>query len=240
MRYAAIRVHLDMRFVALCLLIVCTCAAKAQSGFIRAGIQTGIASVGLKGDPNLDIFLERDLRPLIGPGIWVPMKNNRAFRAQLLYCQKGAKGVLPLFNEDGDPLGFFQTDIRFNYLSLPLLFEKAWGKRLQFCIGIGTYLGLMLNQRTEYNDLISGESFSDNSTAPYVPWDGGLVLGTGLRFNAGKRIHFCLDMRGEWGVANVASKPVLFSQIVRQSANQVMLGFYYAPSKRAGQTRGLW
>lgn len=240
MKSGVIRLHLIMRFVTVCLLLVCYCTVMAQSGFIRTGVQAGIASVGLKGDPNLDIFLERDLRPVFGPGIWVPLKNNRAFRAQVLYCQKGAKGILPLFNEDGDPLGFYQTDIRFNYLSFPLMFEKAWGKRFQFCLGTGAYLGLMLNQRTEYSDLISGETFSDNSTAPYVPWDGGFVLGGGLRFNAGKRIHFCLDMRGEWGLANMASKPVLFSQTIRQSANQLMLGVYYAPSKRAGQTRGLW
>lgn len=202
---------------------------EAQSKAWDAGAMGGVGFVRLNGNPLLSSLLESDMRPCFGPAVRIELNKRYSVRSNLAYESKGAKGFLPLYDEEGEPLGLFQTQINYDYLTLPLLIEAAWGGKVKFALSMGPYLGIMLSQKTTYTDLFSGDSFEDTDMSNYVPWDGGWVIGSGLRLQVGKRTHITLDGRLNFGLANVASKPVFYSLELHQQSSQLLLGFHLTP-----------
>lgn len=197
-----------------------------------AGMMGGIGFVGLTGNPLLSSLLQNDTRLCIGPAVRMQLNNRYSVRSNFLYESKGARGFLPLYDEEGEPLGLFQADIRYDYITLPCLFEAAWGGRLKFTLSMGPYLGIMLSQKTTYTDPITGESDEDTDMSKYVPWDGGWITGGGLRWQAGRRTSITLDGRLNFGLANVASKPVFYSLELHQQSSQVLLGVHFSPKSQ--------
>jgi len=202
---------------------------NAQSRSWDAGAIGGIGFVRVNGNPLLSSFLESDSRPCFGPAVRVELNKRYSVRSHLAYESKGAKGFLPLYDDEGEPLGLFQTQINYDYLTLPVLIEAAWGGKLKFTLSMGPYLGIMLSQKTTYTDLFSGDVLKDTDMSKYVPWDGGWITGSGLRLQAGKRTIITLDGRLNFGLANVASKPVFYSLELHQQSSQILLGIHFRP-----------
>lgn len=220
---------------AILILVIFSLPAKSQVIFTQVGFEGGLTFAKVTGDPILDFFLERDQGLSLGPTVWMPLNKRYSVRSHLFFEQKGAKGIFPLNDEEGDPLGFFQTKIRYNYLTIPLLIEAAWGRKLKLTASMGPYVGIMLNQTTTFTDLVSGDQITDKTMSDYSPWDGGWILGSGLRYNATKRLSLLLDGRLCFGWANVASKPVLYSLDLYQQTAQILLGISYCPSSQSVQ-----
>lgn len=205
----------------------------AQSRSWDAGMLGGIGFVRVSGNPLLSTLLESDMRPCFGPAVRLDLNRRYSIRGNLAYESRGANGFLPLYDEAGDPLGLYQTDIRYNYLTLPVLVEAAWGGKLKFTASMGPYLAVMLSQKTTYADLVTGDRIEDTDMSYYVPWDGGWITGSGLRWQAGKRTSLSLDARLSLGLANVASKPVFYSLELHQRSTQVLLGIHFSPRPKS-------
>lgn len=221
----------------LILSLLLSCALQRESfGQSRswdAGMLGGTGIVRVNGNPLLSNLLESDVRPCFGPAVRIELNKRYSIRSNLTYESKGAIGFLPLYNEAGDPLGLFQTDIRYNYLALPVLVEAAWGGKLKFTASMGPYLAVMLSQKTTYTDLVAGERIEDTDMSNYVPWDGGWITGSGLRWQAWKRTSLSIDARLNFGLANVASKPVFYSLELHQQSTQILLGIHVSPRPRS-------
>lgn len=211
----------------------------AQQSFFQYGFQAGGTRVNLYGNPFIEAFLEPDWRITGGPALYYPFARKWAIRSNLFFESKGSGGVIPLYDEEGDPMGIYNVKSRFNYMTVPLLFDFHFGRRLSCHLTGGPFMGLLLSRRTIYTDPASGEEMIEKGTSSFVPWDGGLVLGSGLRYGVNKRITVSMDTRLNLGMANIVSRPVLSSLTIYTLSSQFLLGIYYTPGYTAGKMRKL-
>jgi hypothetical protein len=104
---------------------------------------------------------------------------------------------------------------------------------------MGPWAGLLLSQKTTFTEPVSGEVIENKGTTSYIPWDGGIVLGAGLRYGLNKRITFSLDGRFDIGMTNIVSIPVLSSLTIYTLSSKILVGVYYTPGYNAGKVRNI-
>ena len=225
------------RLLPLLILVSITNTCIAQNKFYQVGFQAGPSFINLYGNPFIETFLERDLSFAAGPAIYYPFSKRFAVKSNLFFEIKGSGGVMPLFDDAGEPLGFFNTKIRYNYLTVPLLFDYYFGRRLRGNLTMGPYVGVLLSTKSTFTEAVSGESIVITGTSNYIPWDGGLVLGAGGRYALNKRITLSLEGRFNIGMANIISRPILGSLTIYNISSQILLGVYYTPGYQAGKVR---
>lgn len=213
--------------------------AQAQKNPVQYGILMGPSFVSIYGNPFIETFLESDFRFAAGPSVYHPFSKHFSVKSNLFYESKGATGIMPLFDEAGELLGFYNTNISYKYLTVPLLFDYFFGNRFKANLTAGPYIGLMLSQKTTFTEPVSGESIVEKGTSNYIPWDGGLVLGAGGRYAVNRRINVSLEGRFNIGMTNIVSRPVLGSLTLYNIASQILLGVYYTPGYYAGKVRAI-
>ncbi|MBL7922817.1 MAG: PorT family protein [Bacteroidia bacterium] len=221
----------------LVLLISLSIQTPAQKNFVQVGLLAGPSWVNLYGNPFIETFLEPEFRFTGGPTVYYPFHKHFAVKSNLFFESKGSGGILPLFDEAGEPLGIHETEVHYNYLTIPLLFDYYFGRRLKGNLTAGPYLGVMLNQNTTYTKPVGGESIVEKGTANFIPWDGGLVLGTGGRYTLSKRFTVSIEGRYNIGLTNIVSRPVMGSLTIYNLSTQIMLGIFYTPGYQAGRVR---
>jgi Outer membrane protein beta-barrel domain len=225
------------------LLLLCFLLSAVQSNsqnrFFQYGFITGASSVNLYGNPYIEAFLEPEWRITGGPAVYYPLSRHFSIKSNLFFESKGAGGIMPLFDKDGEPLGIFNTKVKYQYLTVPLLFDYYFGNRLKGNFTMGPWAGLLLSQKTTFTEPVSGEVIENKGTTSYIPWDGGIVLGAGLRYGLNKRITFSLDGRFDIGMTNIVSIPVLSSLTIYTLSSKILVGVYYTPGYNAGKVRNI-
>jgi len=227
-----------MNKIRILLVILCIhSAALSQQRFVQYGGITGVSFVNLYGNPFIEAFLKPKARIVVGPSVYYPLSNHWAVKTNLFYESKGATGIMPLFDEEGEPLGFFNTEIHYNYLTIPWLFDFTFGRRLKGNLSAGPFVGILIHQRSRFTKPITGETIEQKGTAGFYPWDGGAVFAAGLRYSVNKRVTLSLESRINIGLSNIVSQPVLGSTTIYTLATQHLFGFYYTPGYYAGKVR---
>ena len=144
---------------------------------------------------------------------------------------------MPLYDEEGEPLGFFNTEIHYNYLTVPLLFDFTFGRRLKGNLSAGPFVGILIHQRSLFTKAGTGESIERKGTSGFYPWDGGAVFAAGARYSLNKRITISFESRINFGLANIVSQPILGSTTIYTLATQHLFGVYYTQGYYAGKVR---
>lgn len=211
--------------------------SQSKKGFVQYGALAGVSFVNLYGNPFIETFLKSSTRVVAGPSVYYPLSNHWAVKSNLFYESKGAGGIMPLYDKEGEPLGFFNAEIHYNYLTIPLLFDFMFGRRLKGNLSAGPFVGVLLHQRSVFTQPITGETIEKKGTGGFYPWDGGAVFAAGLRFALNKRVTLSFESRVNFGLANIVSQPVLGSTTIYTLATQHLLGFYYTPGYLAGKVR---
>ena len=213
--------------------------AMAQHDFFQYGFQTGPSWVKLYGNPFIETFLESDLRVTGGPAIYYPFARKWAVRSNLFFESKGSGGIMPLYDDAGNPLGIYTVNTKLNYLNVPLLLDYHMGEKFRVDFTMGPFLGLLIGHKTVYSEPVTGEQVVLSGTSTFIPWDGGLVLGTGARYGVNKRITISLDGRFNIGMTNIVSRPIFSSLTIYTLSSQILFGLYYTPGYNAGKVRNL-
>jgi len=221
------------------LLILISKSSPAQKSFVQYGGLAGVSLVNLYGNPFVETFLKSDARVVVGPSVYYAFSKHWAIKSNLFYESKGAGGILPLFDKDGEPIGIYNADIHYNYLTVPILFDYFFGRRLKGNLSAGPFVGVLLHQKTIFTPPISGESIVRKGTSGFYPWDGGVVFAGGLRYALNKRITLSFESRFNIGLANIVSTPTLGSTTIYTLATQHLFGIYYTPGYYAGKVRAI-
>lgn len=227
-----------MKKINILLLLLCIqCSALSQKRFVQYGGLAGVSFVNLYGNPFIEAFLKPKARIVAGPSVYYPLSKHWAIKSNLFYESKGAAGIMPLYDEEGEPLGFFNADIHYNYLTIPLLFDFMFGRRLKGNISAGPFVGMLIHQRSLFTKPITGETIERKGTGGFYPWDGGAVFAAGARYSLNKRITLSFESRINFGLSNIVSQPVLNSTTIYTLATQHLFGIYYTPGYYAGKVR---
>lgn len=232
------RLSIFMKKAFLLLLLLSTgIQSRAQKGFVQYGGLAGVSFVNLYGNPFIEAFLKSKARVVGGPAVYYSLSKHWAVRSNFFYESKGATGIMPLFDEEGEPLGFYNADIHYNYLTIPLLFDFHFGGKLRGNLTAGPFVGILIHQRSTFSRVGTGESIEQKGTGGFYPWDGGAVVAAGLRYALNKRITLSFESRINFGLANIVSRPVLGSTTIYTIATQHLCGVYYTPGYLAGKVR---
>jgi len=223
----------------LMMLLLAASNTSAQHDFFQYGFQTGPTRVNLYGNPFIEAFLKPEWRISGGPAIYYPFARKWAIRSNLFLESKGSGGIIPLFDEEGKPMGLYNIKTQMRYLTVPLLFDFHFGRRLRGNLTGGPFLGLLIGHRTVYTEPVSGEEIISKGTSNFIPWDGGVILGSGVRFGVNRRITLSLDGRLNIGMTNVISRPILSSLTIYTLSTQILFGIYYTPGYNAGKVRNV-
>lgn len=221
------------------LLFLVSGTASAQHDFFQYGVQLGPSWVNMYGNPFIETFLKSDFRFTGGPTIYYPFARKWAIRTNLFFESKGAEGIMPLYDRTGMPLGIFTVKSKLNYLTVPLLLDLHFGEKFRFDVNMGPFIGLLIGHKTVYKEPVTGEAIIDKGTSSFIPWDGGLVLGSGFRYGINRRITLSLDGRFNIGMTNIVSRPIFSSLTIYTLSSQVLLGVYYTPGYNAGKVRNI-
>ena len=227
-----------MKKIQLLLFVLCIhSVAWSQKKFVQYGGLAGTSIVNLYGNPFIEAFLKPKARIVAGPSVYYPLSNHWAVKSNLFYESKGAEGIMTLFDEEGDTLGFFNTEIHYNYITVPLLFDFMFGRRLKGNLSAGPFVGVLIHQRSLFTSPVTGESIERKGTGGFYPWDGGAVFAIGARYALNKRVTLSFESRINIGLSNIVSQPILGSTTIYTLATQHLIGFYYTPGYLAGKVR---
>jgi hypothetical protein len=109
--------------------------------------------------------------------------------------------VKVIYDQKGWGNGFITTptstiegvDYRVNYITVPVLANWHFGRKRNWYLNFGPYIGFLTQAKAEGIDFKDGF----NST------DGGLDFGIGVKLPISKKTRFFIEYGGQSGVANV-------------------------------------
>ena len=125
--------------------------------------------------------------------------KHLSLRTNVSFERKGSLRFFEL-NQKFGPTAFYKLD----YLVVPLLFRATWGKKINFFVNAGPYLGLLLQEMTvteEKNNGTPQERY--DGTFFYKSFDYGISAGLGLSFPIGKNFKISTEIRNNTGLSNI-------------------------------------
>jgi hypothetical protein len=179
--------------------------------------QNSMFDLGLEGGPNLSTVLvnstlfDFDPEPAVfGSGGFIfqyNCKNFLSFKTGISYQRKGFQLTdTPYTNASGDQIGMGETSTRLDYLTFPVLVKASFGKKVNFFINAGPYIGYLLKKtdRTKYNG--SSNTFTDDlSTNGLNRWDFGIAGGIGVAIPIRTYWVISAEVRNYSGILDIAT-----------------------------------
>lgn len=159
------------------------CGARAMG--IEKGIKAGVNLASFRGE-FADIADAGIRTGFVGGGfVAFGFAPDLAVQVEALFSQKGAKFVSEATDEEGNPLGEFDTFVKLNYLEVPVLLRGTLlrGSPVQPMYFIGPTAGISLGGTVE-TDLAG---VRDQDLDDLKGLDLGIALGAGAGFELGGR-----------------------------------------------------
>ncbi len=156
--------------------------------------QNSMFDLGLEGGPNLSTmfvnsnnpFFDFDPKPAIfGSGGFIfqyNFKNFLSLKTGLSYQRKGYQlSNIPFLDANGNIAGTGKTSFRFDYLTFPVLVKASFGKKVNFFVNAGPYVGYLL-AKTDRTKLNGSETIytNDLNYSGINRWDFGVASGVGI------------------------------------------------------------
>lgn len=131
-----------------------------------------------------------------------------------------------------------------HYIHIPLLIRAHFGKKDWFFVNTGGYINRFVGQNSRY---ILKEKFAifhqidhDYPEDPELitaQWDAGVSIGAGLQIPFTNKLQFCLELRNDLGLLNLAERVQSFeSKTLKLNTCQLLVGFTYSFAERHVQS----
>ena len=194
-----------MKYFLLIALLLTVCIANAQiKGFIGFEIGPNIASI--KGQ-NLK---EEKIKPM--GGIFTGITFGSHFTDQfsvksgIYYEVKGAKISAQLEDDQGHVIPETQCKLKFQYVTIPVLFKYTVPKKSNFFINAGPYYSILIQSSLEADNVPDYGDIKIKQTQYYKSGDFGVSFGLGFskNFASGWSIHF--EVRDNLGFTNIINE----------------------------------
>jgi hypothetical protein len=116
--------------------------------------------------------------------------NTWSIKGKLIYDQKGWDNG---FIEDN--LGYYVTDFRLNYITIPVLASWHFGNNRNWYLHFGPYFGFLMNaEETRYSQDVT-DIFNEN--------DFGLALGIGVKVPISSKLKLFFELDGQGGLTDI-------------------------------------
>ncbi len=187
--------------------------------FISIGItsiqaQSNRYDWGIEGGPNLSTFRIKnnpflDARPrILGSGGFIFQYNTKkilSFKTGFSYQRKGFQSQdFTYTNSNGDIIGEGNSALSFDYITLPILVKASFGKKVQFFVNAGPYVGFLLAKNERF--ILDNETISENKNMSGLNrWDFGITGGIGVAIPIKEFWMVHAEVRNYTGLADLNS-----------------------------------
>jgi hypothetical protein len=188
--------------------------------FISIGITSSIRAqnsmfdLGLEGGPNLSTMLIKsplfDFNPdpaIFGSGGFIfqyNCKNFLSFKTGISYQRKGFQiKDIPYLDQSGNTLGMGTSTSRLDYLTFPVLVKASFGKKVNFFVNAGPYVGYLL-QKTDRTKINSTSNTYKDNLSGMNRWDFGVAGGIGIAIPIRTFWVISVEVRNYSGLLDIA------------------------------------
>ena len=165
-----------------------------------------------------------------GVSFLVYLKENISLYGAVSYEKKGY--VYPNLSVEQNGIIYDNVKIfsGFNYMTLPILLRSSIGKKRNFFIAVGPYLGYLLS----HNIKVVGSSInnSSNNTDGFKKIDIGLTNSIGVDFPINKRKSFSMELRNNIGLKNISKIGVVNDGKIKTNSLNLILSYNITASKK--------
>ncbi len=179
--------------------------------------QNSMFDLGLEGGPNLSTvnitspLFDVNTDPIVfGSGGFIfqyNFKNFLSIKTGLSYQRKGFQfSETPFLSANGDFIGSGRTVYSLDYMTLPILVKASFGKKVQFFVNAGPYVGFLLGktERTKLT-LNDSEQISKNKDMTGLNrWDLGVSGGIGIAIPIRTYWVISVEARNYTGLMDIA------------------------------------
>lgn len=190
------------------LFMVACLHGQGQKRSLEYGFSAGLNINSAYGSSVSKIHRE----PLLGFNIGAHAKRNLSKRwgikAILRYDQQGfSYRSLTFESNPGNIIGKGDVLFKLNYLNLPVLAEYTFGKKVQFNIGAGLFVGFLLNNQiiTQINEPVAPNtaSVTKNRSDFRKATNFGLSLSAGVQIPLSANIQLAFNLQENYGLQNI-------------------------------------
>jgi hypothetical protein len=197
-----------------------------QTHQFELGVEGGPSLISLRGNRFIDHFHEPTIGFTGGLFFQYNLKKIVSLRTNIAFERKGSLLTSKILDNLGNPIGEMNTNMHFDYLTLPILVRATFGKKVQFFINAGPYIGYLIKQHTvSKGDNIP--SFTFDNTSQYKRFDTGISTGLGLSVPVKTKFAFTFEARNNLGLLNVSHVQVIDNGTIKTNSTNFIFGFTY-------------
>jgi outer membrane protein W len=155
------------------------------------------------------------------------MSDNVSFLINVNYERKTFKNTIEYINfESFDPVvnsELVDIKLRLEYLTIPLNLKYYLDTNKRFFINGGPFVGVFLNSQTT----IEGNKSGSDASFLFKTLDFGANFGVGTRFKISEKYSLNLEVRHNYGLANISDVQVVNGGSVRTNAFNLIANWQF-------------
>ena len=216
--------------------VIAVCSIHSYSKDMEIGFMAGPTVT--KHFTNFGIKYNPDVRYAAEFMFQYRFTNIIGLRTGLGYENKGARiNYVSLVDQSGNDISNGKVQFHQHYLTLPVLAEFTFGKKVQPFVNAGIYLGVLLNSKTVFR--YGDNKTSDNITNDKQRIDVGVMASAGIKVPVKKSCFFVFEIRNNIGLLNVYKNNFPGSERykTRNYSTSFNVGFSYRFSKNEADSK---
>ena len=198
---------------------------------VKLGFNISASMIKLYGNDFINKYHKPTNSFTIGTSAEIKLSSLLSFYTGLSYEKKGSviKGDFTFEN----PIPFTETkkvSIIYNYITLPIILKTSLGKKRNFYLNTGTYLGYLLSQKIK--KVASGDVPTRNDTNLNKKMDFGLAYGFGYTKAVGSNKTLNIELRNNLGLINTSKVFVVNDGKIKTNAFLLLMEYSFNISKK--------
>lgn len=223
----------NLRNLILGILLFSSSLVFGQTKILNIGIEGGPSLISLYGNDKVESYNDLSLGFSGGLSFQYNFSKLVALRTNINFDRKGLTTKNQATDENGDPIGELTFHSNFNYLTLPILGRLTFGKKINFYVNAGPYLGYLLSQRDITEAFGEYPKSEMDNTDNFKQLDFGITSGLGMNFPIQEKLLLSFEIRNNLGLTNISSLPVYNDGSLKTNSTNLLIGIAYRIGNQA-------
>jgi len=207
--------------------ILCSSLTFAQTNKFEVGLEMGPSLVSFRGNDILDN--NNDLSFGFSSGLTFQYNFPKliSIRTNISFERKTLTTQYMVTDQYGNETGEITFHSYFDYLTIPILGRLTFGKKINFFVNAGPYIGYLIKQTDVVEAFGEFEKTKTDNTDNYKRTDFGITTGLGARFPVKKKLYLSIEIRNNFGLTNISSISVVNDGSIKTNSTNLLVGIEY-------------
>lgn len=222
-------------FFALLLLTIAE-TSYGQTNKFDIGVEGGPSLIFLRGNTVIDEFQKSTIGFSGTLFFQLNFKKIISLRTNIAYERKGSVFNGEITDANGNSLGEATSHTNYNYITLPILVRATFGKKVQYFVNAGPYLGYLI----KHTFVSKGDNIPTTKTDyTYLDkrFDGGVSTGFGFSVPCKTKFALSFEVRNNLGLYNTSAVPLTGNGTIKTNSTNFLFGFTHKLGQRTSNTK---